>query len=148
MRPVLILAPLLALSACGQPDTPGGRAAHERHENFEMIGDAFKTVNNELKDTAPDVAQLRIASSTIASLAPKLETWFPKGSGPQDGIRTDARQEIWSKPAEFKHDAERLIAASTTFDAAAKAGDVPGMRNAAKEVGGACKGCHERFRKD
>lgn len=147
MRPVIafLLLPL-TLSACGQPDTPGARAAHQRHEHFETIGDAFKGISDELKDEAPDVAKLRVASSTIYGLAPKVETWFPRGSGPQDKVKSDALETVWTKPAEFQHAAQRFVAASTAFDALAKAGDVPGMRNAAKDLGGACKGCHDQFR--
>lgn len=147
MRPALVTLPLiLSLAACGAPDTPGQRAHHERHEHFEAIGDAFKDINDSLKDEAPDVSTLRVDASTIAALAPKLETWFPKGSGPQDKVRTDAKAEIWTKPAEFQHAAQRFTAAATSFDALAKAGDVPGMRAAAKDLGGACKGCHDQFR--
>lgn len=147
MRIALAILPLtLGLSACGAPDTPEGRIAHERHENFETIGDAFKGINDELKDPAPDVAKLRISSATIAGLAPKVEGWFPKGTGPQDKVKTDALATVWTKPAEFKHAAERFIAAATGFDAQAKAGDVAAMRTAAKDLGGACKACHDRFR--
>jgi cytochrome c556 len=146
MRFALVALPLLALTACGAPDTPGQRAAHLRHANFEQIGDAFKDVSEDLKDQAPDVAQLRVDAATIFALAPRLQSWFPKGSGPQDKVRTQARAEVWTKPAEFQHEAERFTAAATTFDAAAKAGDVAAMRAAAKELGGACKACHERFR--
>lgn len=149
MRLALTLAPLFALAACGDnPDTPEGRIAHERHENFELIGEAFKDATDELKDEAPDVATLRVSAATIAGLAPKVETWFPKGSGPQDGIRSDTLQTVWTRPAEFKHAAERFIAAATTFDTLAKAGDVAGMRKAAQDLGGACKGCHEKFREE
>lgn len=148
MRLALILGPILALSACGQPDTPGARAAHDRHENFETIGGAFKDINDELKKDAPEVGKLRVASSAIAGLAPKVESWFPKGSGPQDGVRSDTLDTVWTQPAQFKHAAERLIAASTAFDALAKTGDVAGMRKAAQDLGAACKGCHERFRED
>lgn len=142
--PALLLP--VALSACGAPDTPENRIAHERHENFEAIGDAFKGINDELKDKAPDVAQLRVDAAAIASLAPKVQSWFPKGTGPQDKTHTDALAAVWTKPAEFQHAAERFTAAATTFDAAAKAGDVPAMQAAAKDLGGACKACHDQFR--
>ncbi len=152
MRPIAPFGPsfmlplALALSACSQPDTPQSRIAEERHENFETIGDAFKNVNDELKRSAPDVAKLRVSSATIAGLAPKVESWFPKGSGPQDGVKSDALDTVWTDPGEFRRVAQRFTAAATNFDALAKAGDVAGMRDAAKALGGACKACHDRFR--
>lgn len=150
MRPIFLLGLSLALglSACGEPDSPGARLAHERHENFETIGDAFKEINDELKQGAPDVAKLRVFSATIAGLAPKVETWFPKGSGPRDGVKTDALQTVWTDPGEFQRATQRFTAAATNFDALAKAGDIAGMRDAAKSLGGACKACHDRFREE
>lgn len=148
MRFALVTLPLLLAGCGGNPDTPEGRIAHDRHENFELIGDAFKDVTDGLKDQAPDVATLRVVAATIAGLAPKVETWFPKGTGPQDGISSDALQTVWTQPAEFKQAAQRFVAASAAFDALAKAGDVPGMREAAKTLGGACKGCHDKFREE
>lgn len=150
MRPIfpLGLSLALGLSACGEPDSPGARIAQQRHENFETIGDAFKQIGDELKQSAPDVAKLRVSSATIAGLAPKVETWFPKGSGPQDGVKSDALATIWTDPGEFQRATQRLTAAATNFDALAKAGDVAGMRGAAKALGGACKACHDRFREE
>ena len=147
MRLAIALLPLLALAACNSaPDTPGQRAANARHESFEMIGDAFKDVSDELKDPAPDIAQLRVDASTIAGLAPKVESWFPKGSGPQDKVRTHALAAVWEKPAGFQHAAQRFTAAATALDAAAKAGDVAALRTAAQALGGTCKACHDQFR--
>ncbi|HEX7752188.1 MAG TPA: cytochrome c [Novosphingobium sp.] len=144
--PVLILPLLLGLSACGAPDTPGQRVANARHAGFEAIGDAFKDATDELKDPAPNLGELRVAAATINGLAPKVSTWFAKGSGPQDGVRTDALPAVWQKPAEFRQATERLVAAAASFHASAEAGELAAMREAAKGLGGACKQCHEGFR--
>ncbi|HYD47594.1 MAG TPA: cytochrome c, partial [Terriglobales bacterium] len=109
-------------------------------------GDAFKTASDELKRSAPDVAKLRVSSATIAALAPKVESWFPPGSGPQDGVQSDALETVWTDRGEFRRAAQRFTAAATNFDALAKAGDVAATRDATKALGGACKACHDRFR--
>lgn len=136
----------LALAACGNPDTPAGRIADERHENFEAIGDATKVIVDQLKTGAPDLAKIQAASTTINLFAPKVATWFPAGSGPADGIKTDALQAIWEKPEEFKAAAAKFVEEAGKFDALAKAGDIAAIGEGMKGLGGSCKGCHDKFR--
>lgn len=149
MRLIYAAAPLiaLALASCGNPDTPAGRAADARHENFEAIGDATKVIADQLKASAPDVAKIQAAAATINGFAPKVESWFPAGSGPADGIKTDALQAIWEKPVEFKAAAAKFVDEAGKFDALAKAGDIAAIGAGMQGLGGACKGCHDKFRK-
>ena len=149
MRLLLAALPLIALglTACSRnPDTPAGRAADARHESFEEIGDAFKAITDQLKAKSPDIAALRSAAGTINALAPKVETWFLAGSGPQDGIKTDALQTVWTKPDKFKQAAAKFVEASAKFNALAQAGDVAAIGIGMKALGGACKDCHDHFR--
>lgn len=137
----------LALAGCGgAPDTPGAKAAHDRHENFEAIGKAFKTIGDELKKDAPDVAAIKAEASRINGFAPQVKDWFPTGSGPQDGVKTDALATIWQQPDEFGKAAARLVDAAGALDAAAQSGDLAAVRGATGPLGAACKGCHDRFR--
>lgn len=137
----------LALAGCGgAPDTPGAKAAQERHENFEAIGKAFKTIGDELKKDAPDLAAIKAQTAKINGFAPQVKDWFPAGSGPQDGVKTDALAAIWQQPDEFGKAAARFGEAATALDAAAQSGDLAAVRGAVAPLGAACKGCHERFR--
>lgn len=147
-----LLAPLLALSACGNPDTPGGRAADARHENFEALGDAFKAVDNELKAAQSDAQKVRAAVATIAAKAKEMPGWFPAGSGPADGLKTDAKAEVWTRPDEFRaamtafqDSSARLLAAADGFAAGQP---ILALQEAAKEAGGTCKKCHDGFKTD
>jgi cytochrome c556 len=148
--PALALAPLLSLTlaACGGADTPGQKAANERHENFEEIGDSFKTITDELKKTAPDVAKIREGAARINGFAPQVRDWFPAGSGPQDGVKTDALATIWEQPDAFQQAAARLADEAAAMNTAAEAGDLAAVRGAVLGLGGACKNCHDRFREE
>jgi cytochrome c556 len=149
MRSAAILASivLLGLAGCGgNPDTPAGRAADARHESFEQMGDAFKVVADAMKQDAPDMAAIQSAAGKINALAPKLPEWFPAGSGPDDGIRTEALQTVWTKPEEFRQAAQKFADEAAKFDAAAKTGDKAAVGAAMQSLGGSCKGCHEKFR--
>jgi cytochrome c556 len=147
MKAFVLVAPLacLALVACG-PQSPGAKAAQERHAHFHVIGAAFKAIGDELKKTSPDLATIRENAATIDSAASQLKSWFPKGSGPQDGIRTHALALVWSQPDEFGEKAAKLTDAADALNTAAKAGDLAAVRGAVPPVGEACKGCHDRFR--
>ncbi|MFM6931002.1 MAG: c-type cytochrome [Novosphingobium sp.] len=149
---IAILAPLLALSACGNPDTPGGRAADARHENFEGLGNAFKTIGDEMKAQAPDAQKVRAAAATVAAKAKDMPGWFPAGSGPDAGLKTDAKSEVWTKPDEFRaamtafqDSSVKLLAAADGFAAGQP---VVGLQEAVKQAGGTCKKCHDGFKKD
>lgn len=148
MKPFVLLAPLacLALTACGGPKTPGEIAAHERHEHFEALGKAFKSLGDELKKDAPDVAKVKESTTAINGSAAQVKTWFPAGSGPQDGVKTHALEAVWKNPDGFGQAAAKLTDAATALDAAAQSGDLAAVRGAVPPLGAACKGCHEHFR--
>ena len=113
-------------------------------QNHGIIG--FKEITDELEDDTPDLAVIRTEAATIAGFAPKVATWFPKGSGPDDGIRTHAKQTIWTKPEQFQQAAQRFVDESARFQALAQAGDIAAIRQGAKDLGAACKNCHDTFR--
>ena len=124
------------------------RLAHDRHERFEAIGKAFKTINDQLKSAKPDTARVSGAAAKINGYAPQIPTWFPAGTGKQDGIKTHALAEIWREPAAFRKAAGTMAAAAAALNAAAPSGDAERTRAAAQALGKTCKGCHDRFREE
>jgi cytochrome c556 len=128
------------------PKTPGGKAAWARHENFKAQGAAFKAVLDELKKDAPDQAVLKSNAAKLKASSTELPSWFPKGSGPESGVKTDAKAEVWSDAAGFAAAANRLQVEVSKFQQLATAGDVAGMKAQSRVVGGACKNCHEKYR--
>lgn len=148
MKTLPRIAPVLCLilAACGGPQTPGEKAAHDRHENFEEIGSAFKKVGDQLKKDAPDLEAIKTNAAAINRHAPQVKDWFPAGSGPQDGVDTEALAAIWRQPDEFGKAATRLTEAAAALNTAAQSGDLAAVRGAVPPLGGACKNCHDRFR--
>jgi cytochrome c556 len=119
----------------------------ERHENYEKIGDAMKAIGRELKADTPDLAQVRAGAATISALAPKVESWFPLGTGPDVG-KTEARAEIWQKPADFAAKAKSFREAAAAFETAARGEDLGAIRSAQADLGKSCKGCHDLYREE
>jgi cytochrome c556 len=119
-----------------------------REKHYEDIGKAMKAIGDELKKSAPDVKVIQANAATIDRLAPQVPNWFPAGTGPETGVKTEARAEIWSKPEEFSAAATNFATAARQFNATAQTGDVAAIGAAMKQLGGSCKGCHDKFRNE
>lgn len=119
-----------------------------REANFKTFGKSMKTMNDNLKSDSPDLAVIASNAATIRGLAPKVTTWFPKGTGPESGVKTEARAEIWTDGAGFAAAARRLEPEAAKLEALARAGDLAGVRVQVRVVGGTCKGCHDKFKAD
>lgn len=119
----------------------------KRHQDFEKIGDAMKSISRELKAETPDLAQVRTGAAEIAGLARQVPTWFPAGSGPDVG-KTEARAEIWQKPEDFAAKARDFQEAAMAFNQAAQGSDLAAIRSAQANLGKSCKACHDLYREE
>jgi len=117
----------------------------EREHHMEAFGDETKKIGNALKASSPDAATIRQAAATIDALAPKLLSWFPKGTGPEVG-KTRAKPEIWQKPEDFALKAHDFETAAMQFDVAAKSGDLTQINATFDALGKSCKACHDLYR--
>ncbi|TJY61068.1 cytochrome c [Sinimarinibacterium sp. CAU 1509] len=150
--PLTVLgACILALTAaCGQksaPVDPAVKAVQKaRHDGFEAMGDAFKSIIDALKAGGSLDAKMTEAAHEIDKHAGQIVDWFPAGSGPESGAKTEAKAEIWQQPELFAEKREKLVVEAGKFAALADAGDAAGFAEQVKAVGGSCKGCHDTFR--
>jgi len=140
-----LLAPALALVAQASEPTNVKELQKARHDHYHKLGDSFKVIRDQIRNDKPDLAAIKTAASVVNDAAATQEKWFPAGSGPEAG-KTQAKAEIWSKPAEFKTAMKNFSDAAPKLQSAASAGDVAGIRSAFADTGKTCKGCHETFR--
>jgi cytochrome c556 len=139
----VIAATLLVGSAAVFAATPT-ETQKARHEHYEKLGDNFKTVRDNSRGS-PDFAALEKAAAEIEKASVDQMQWFPKGTGPEAG-KTRAMAEIWTKPAEFAAAQKMFADRAPALTAAVKAKDVDAVSKAFRELGGACKNCHDNFR--
>jgi len=95
---------------------------------------------------ATDPAVAKESLTKAIAYARSIPDRFPKGSGTGDpGIsKTRAKQEIWSKPAAFRKEADGFITAlQAAHDAA---GDAATYSAAMDAVRKSCSSCHDGFR--
>ena len=94
----------------------------------------------------PFNAAAAVDNAAIAEAMSKLP-WAAFGEGTGTGD-TKAKPEIWSDNAKFKAAGEKLQGEMVKLVAATKTGNVDTIKVAAGGVGGACKACHDDFRKE
>jgi cytochrome c556 len=124
----------------------GARAANARHENFEKMGKAFKSLTDELKKGSPDKAVIAANAATLKALSNQLPGWFPKGSGVEARAKSEAKAEIWSDPQGFTAAASNAQVQVSKLNLLAQAGDLAGVGNQVKVAGAACGACHKKYR--
>ncbi len=139
-------AALAAIAASSTAAADVSTVIQARQSHFKEIGKATKAMAEQLKSPMPSVPVVQASVKQIDALAPQLPSWFPAGSGPAAGVKTQAKAEIWSKPDAFKHDAAAFADAAHKLDVVAAGGDVAAIRTQAKAMGETCKTCHEAFR--
>ena len=70
---------------------------------------------------------------------------YPEGS---DKGETKAKANIWTEREKFQEAGKKAFGAAVALAEATKTGDQAKSIDAFKALGGACKACHEDFRKD
>ena len=147
---VALLAVAAGLSMAGvasAQDSPGQAAAKARHDHFKQMGRAFKGINDQLKTDAPDMGVVKANAATVKALSVQLPSWFPAGSGPQNGVKTEAKAEAWTDVAGFAKAAEAYRTEAARLDMVANGpADLAALKGQFRATGGTCKGCHDKYR--
>ncbi|MDE2357346.1 MAG: cytochrome c [Alphaproteobacteria bacterium] len=142
----LVITAALMAGAASAAALSGADAAKDRQTHMKELGKAMKTIVDQLHSGSPDVGQIKLAAATIDKDAKALPSWFPDGSGPSTGVKMKALPVVWTDKTDFAAKAHTFQIAAAKFDAAAQTGQASAYMPALKEVGGACKACHEKFR--
>jgi cytochrome c556 len=128
------------------PNTPAAQAAVARHQNYKQVGGAFKAISDEIRKGDPDKTVILANATKLNSLAGQAPTWFPKGSGAESGAKTAAKSEIWSDPQGFAAVMKRFQTESGKLQQISAGGDISAIKAQFQATGGACKGCHDKYR--
>lgn len=152
MRNKVVQAFIVGALTAGLASAPVLAAASDivrsRIEGLRELGALFKNVNDELKSSTPQPMILRISARQITDVARDQYTWFPAGTGPEAGVKTKAKPEIWQRSAEFKKLQDNFARQATEFNKVVLSGDVAKMRAQVKLLGATCGGCHRTFRNE
>jgi cytochrome c556 len=142
----LAIAAVLTISVANADQQSAEETVKARQHNLKDLGGAFKAVRDQIRKSEPDLTQVQQATAQIDQLASEMKHWFPQGSGPSEDIETDAKAQIWSDPQGFAAALTRFQQEAPKLSAFAKVGDTDGLKKQVGVVGGACKGCHDKYR--
>ena len=117
-----------------------------RQQGLEALGAAFKVIRDELKGDAPDAAKIRKASADITQAAGTIDKWFPAGTGPDSGVKTDAKPDVWTDPAGFATAREAFVREANKWAQLGNSTDASAWKEGAASLGQSCKGCHDKYR--
>jgi cytochrome c556 len=140
------LAAGAALAQDPAPATPGGKAVLARQAHYKELNGAFRAINEQLRAEAPDKAAIASNAGKMKALAADLPSWFPKGSGPEAGVKTAAKAEIWTDAEGFAAAATGLQAETAKLADVAMGADLETLKVQARATGAACKACHDKYR--
>ena len=159
-----VVAGIMLLSACGQNaetdavsetasvELPNGMTVKEQIEarqgHLKKIGKAFKAISDQLKASSPDLAEIQTAAASVPQQAMGMSDWFPEGTGPESGVKTEALPIIWEDKADFDKKVLAMQDAAGNLATVAQGGDIAAIGAAFKTTGGTCKDCHDKYRED
>ncbi|UTP41033.1 cytochrome c [Phenylobacterium sp. LH3H17] len=147
MTSVVSIALVMALTAGGAvAATSVEKAVALRQSGYKETGKSFKAINDELKKDAPRTKLIAAEAKKVHGFSLAIPKWFPKGSGPESGLKTRAKSDIWAEPAKFAEATKAFQVESQKLRVAARKGDVEAIKLQVKATGGSCGGCHKPFR--
>ena len=150
-----MLASFVMLTACGnEADTgvteasPSAEIVKARQANFRVFGGSMKSLSEQMRSSTPDFVKIREASNNMIAASEGMANWFPEGSGPESGLKTDAKAEIWVDRTDFDTKIAAFNAAQSAFSEAVSTENIVLIQAAFGGVGPSCKACHDKYKAD
>jgi len=143
---VATLAAVIAAPASAQFAKPEDAIKYRQSALFVM-GQHFGRIGAMVNGKAPYDPKAAIDSAQIVSTMSHLP-WAAFGPGTDKGRETRAKPEIWTDQTKFKEAQDRLMSETGKLATAAKTENLETLKTAFKDTGGACKNCHDAFRKE
>lgn len=117
-----------------------------RQHQLRDLGGALKSMRDQLRQRNPNIHLIQPTVMQIRDLADAQYHWFPEGTGPEAGFKTEASPQIWKDPEGFRQVQEGFAAVIPKLVDLAYDEDLDGLRQHYVEVAQACKACHDKYR--
>lgn len=139
------VALLLSVSLVGADDPAPEDAKDYRTSVMTTLRGHISAASMLVRDLVEDNGFLAAHADGLANGAAELKYLFPAGSAVDE---SEALPVIWEQPEEFQEAVDTAVTATTAFKEAVAGGDKAAIGAAFRDVGAACRGCHDRFRLD
>ena len=137
------VAVTIGISIHAAADTTPEDAADYRTAVMDSLRGHIRAASMSVRGLVEDRGQLVNHAQGLANGTREFDYLFPAGSNVGD---SEALPVIWEEPEDFAAAIEKVQAASAAFVAAAEGGDAERIGAAFRELGGSCRGCHDKFR--
>jgi len=138
------------LAQDGGPPTPqqeGERAVLTRQGLLKVLGFYMAPLGGMIKNKVPFDAAVASKNAThIAQLGGMIPDVFAFDTRKGAGIKTKAKEDIWTDQTGFNSKAEDLVKSANALLEAAKSADQGATLKAAAAVGKSCGACHDHYR--
>lgn len=146
-RKVMSIATAVALttgiSIQAAADTTPEDAYDYRASIMDTMRGHIRAASMVIRGLVEDRGQLLNHAQAMANNTMEFDHLFPAGSNVGD---SEALPVIWEQPGEFAAAIEKIKTATAAFVAAAEGGNSEAIGAAFRDLGGACRNCHDRFR--
>lgn len=145
IKAIIVLGMGIALAGAAMAAVDAKQAIPQRQAHMKEMGRLSKAINDGLR-AGSQGATFKGEANRLAALAAGLPKWFPAGTGPETGVKTAAKPDIWAKRADFSTKALALAVATRGLAGAARGGDQSAFEQQVRQVGEACKACHTVYK--
>lgn len=128
-------------------NSPEQAAADARQSLLKVTSWNMAPLGDMLRNKAPfDAALVQKNAARIAQLGAMIPDAFSVDTHKATGLKTKAREGIWTSKADFDARANDLVKAANDAADAAKSGDKGATLKALGAVGKSCGACHDTFK--
>ena len=110
-----------------------------------LSGVAMASIKGAI-DAGQPLASQRFSTRSLARWAHAVPGMFPAGSGPEAGVQSNARAEIWSDRAGFEARAADYAAAADRLAELAAGDDAAAFAAQWAVVRASCQACHDGYK--
>lgn len=133
--------PLLAATTLTVSASEG--AIDYRQHAMSAVGGHMQAVADIVRQKVPHTSHLQMHANALADLAAITPTLFPEGS-----VGGDSLPAIWEDAEDFETRLTAFKKAANDLKAVASGSDRDAIGRALRNLGQACKGCHDSYRKE
>ena len=137
------VAVTLGISVHASADTTPEDAFDYRAAIMTTFRGHLVAASMTMRGLVDDSGQIDNHARGIANSTKELGNIFQKGSNVGD---SEALPMIWEEPDEFAAAIAKVQEAAAAFVEATESGDSEAIGGAFRNLGGSCRGCHDKFR--
>lgn len=137
------VAVLIASGATGAWAQSPAQMVDQRQEIMKaLFPQYYKDISAVVRGQSTDLANAAAKAEQASAELKKAAALFPSGTGRDAVPKSRAKPEIWTQRADFEAALTKLIADTDGVAAAAKSGNLDGVKAQWLKVAESCGGCH------